>query len=231
MMKCAIVDDDIIFSKKLQLKIKTYLDQSFNHYHIDIISSDFHQHTYDSYDLLFLDIDLKTHNGIKLAKEIQTSKFHTLIIFVSSLNECVFDALTTHPLFFMRKNYLDKDFQTLTNILNEVLKHKFKHFQIKINGREIFIYNRDIQYISVAGHDITINTGHQFYTLRSSLNEILHTISDIDIIQVSKTVAVNLQNVMSLNHDTILLKNNVKIHIGRAYKENVMKTYQEFLLR
>ena len=230
-MKCVIIDDDVDFSHRLKTKLDAYLKPTYSNYQIEIINDLFLQQQYNQYDLIFLDIHLKSTNGIQLAKRIHQLNFHTIIIFVSSLNECVFDALATNPLFFIRKSHLDIDFKTLTSILDNVLKEQFKYFQIKIKGREISIYNHEVQYISVAGHDLTINTGHQSYTLRSSLNEIIHTIQDNDIIQVSKTVIVNLQNVISLKNNDFILKSNIKIHIGRAYKDVVTSQYQEFLLR
>lgn len=230
-MYCAIIDDDLAFSQRLQDKLEYYFKDYFNDFHIDIISQDFTQQQYNHYNLVFLDIDLKTYNGIQLAKTIHSSQMHTHIIFVSSLNECVFDALSTNPLFFIRKSHLEKDFLVLTHILNDIFKNQFKHFEIKINGRQISIYHHDIQYISVAGHDVTINTGHQYYTFRGSLNEVLNMIQAPNIIQISKTAAINLQNVISISNQQCLLKNNVKINIGRVYKDKVFKQYQEWLLR
>ncbi|WP_028044251.1 LytR/AlgR family response regulator transcription factor [Candidatus Stoquefichus massiliensis] len=230
-MKCAIVDDDIVFSRKLHNKLETYLNKFFDHNQVDIISDEFGKIDYNHYDIIFMDIDLKSYNGIQLGKQINDLQSNHIIIFVSSLNECVFDALAIHPLFFMRKSHLEKDFLILTNILDDVLHHKFKNFQITINGRQIYIYNQDIQYISVAGHDITINTGHQYYTFRGSLSDILNKIHDSDIIQVSKSTAVNFYNIMNITQNKIILKNNTKIDIGRAYKENVNQKYIELLLR
>lgn len=230
-MNCAIIDDDIAFSQKLEEKITYYFKDHFNDFHIDIISQDFTQQQYNHYNLIFLDIDLKTYNGIQLAKTIHSSQMHTYIIFVSSLHEYVFDALATNPLFFIRKSHLEKDFLVLTHMLNDIFKNQFKHFEIKINGRQLSIYHHDIQYISVAGHDVTINTGLQYYTFRGSLNEVLNMIQDPNIIQISKTAAVNLQNVINISYQQCILKNNVKMSIGRVYKDKVLKKYQEWLLR
>lgn len=230
-MKCIIIDDDIVFSKKLYKKIDTYLNTLFHDYHIEIVTEQFDKPQYNQYDIIFLDIDLRNQNGIQLGKQINTSQFNNFIIFVSSLNECVFDALTIQPLFFVRKSHLDKDFQSLTHILNNVLKNRSKHFEVNINGRQNYIYNHEIQYISVAGHDITINTELQSYTFRGSLNELLKKINDPHIIQVSKTTAVNLQNIKSISHQTILLNKNTKVTIGRTYKDIVEQKYMELLLR
>lgn len=230
-MKCIIVDDDIVFSNKLYKKIDTYLNTLFHDYHIEIVTEQFDKPQYNQYDIIFLDIDLRNQNGIQLGKQINTLQFNNFIIFVSSLNECVFDALTIQPLFFVRKSHLDKDFQSLTHILNNVLKNRSKHFEVNINGRQNYIYNHEIQYISVAGHDITINTGLQSYSFRGSLNELLKKINDPHIIQVSKTTAVNLQNIKSISHQTILLNKNTKVTIGRTYKDIVEQKYMELLLR
>ncbi|MBS5111824.1 MAG: LytTR family transcriptional regulator DNA-binding domain-containing protein [Coprobacillus cateniformis] len=230
-MRCAIVDDDITFSNKLNYMIKKYFQSTLPNSHVEIISRHFEQLLKLEFDIIFLDIDLNEYNGIKLSQQINKIFPNTLIVFVSSLNELVFDALTTHPLFFMRKNFLEKDFVSLKIILDKVLKKHFSHFFINDKSEDICIYNHEIHYMTIAGHDLTINLGNTSYTLRISLSDILKKIDDHDIIQVSKDVAVNLNHVVKISKNTIYLSQQVKIEIGRAYKDKVQTIYKEFLLK
>ena len=47
----------------------------------------------------FLDIDLKEKNGIKIAEEIRENNSNAIIIFVSAMNDMIFDSLIVTTFF------------------------------------------------------------------------------------------------------------------------------------
>lgn len=66
-MKIGIIDDDVIFSKRLKKLIEN------SHYFcgndIDIYNDDFQTIDIENYDFLFIDIILAQDDGISLAKK------------------------------------------------------------------------------------------------------------------------------------------------------------------
>ena len=59
-MNIAIVDDDVDFSSELQQYVKKFIERLYTRYEIDIINNNFFNNTLDkTYDIVFLDIDLK----------------------------------------------------------------------------------------------------------------------------------------------------------------------------
>ena len=61
------------------------------------------------FQLLFLDIDMPEMDGITFAKRVRASNSRTDIIFVSSREDKVFDALRTNPGGFIRKGRFLED--------------------------------------------------------------------------------------------------------------------------
>ena len=113
-MNIAIVDDDVDFSSELQQYVKKFIERLYTRYEIDIINNNFFNNTLDkTYDIVFLDIDLKEINGINIGKKLLVSEANPIIIFVSSRDDLVFSILfCTKVIFktrFRRNVYFVKD--------------------------------------------------------------------------------------------------------------------------
>lgn len=87
-MKVAIIDDDIVFLKKFHDMIIPYFNKSVITLQSDIIHfKDLSQLNDFDYDIVFLDIDLKTYSGIDIAtylKEIK--KILSLFLYHQGMN-------------------------------------------------------------------------------------------------------------------------------------------------
>ena len=81
-MNIAIVDDDVDFSSELQQYVKKFIERLYTRYEIDIINNNFFNNTLDkTYDIVFLDIDLKEINGIVIFK----TRFRRNVYFVKDV--------------------------------------------------------------------------------------------------------------------------------------------------
>ena len=72
-----------------------------------------------SYDLIFLDINLPDMNGIFLARHFRPFIRDSLLIFVSSQDDAVYDSFSAAPFRFLRKSRLQEE---LPRIVQDALK-------------------------------------------------------------------------------------------------------------
>ena len=122
-MNIAIVDDDVDFSSELQQYVKKFIERLYTRYEIDIINNNFFNNTLDkTYDIVFLDIDLKEINGKNIGKKLLVSEANPIIIFVSSRDDLVFSSLSVRPFYFVRKSYLKQDLEEMFILLKTYLK-------------------------------------------------------------------------------------------------------------
>ena len=105
-MLIKIVDDDQVFAKKIERMVYDGFKDIFLDYSIDCITSHFEDRYFEKGDIFFLDIDLKEKNGIKIAEEIRENNSNAIIIFVSAMNDMIFDSLIVQPFYFIRKDNL-----------------------------------------------------------------------------------------------------------------------------
>ena len=105
-MHICILDDDILFSKKLEKDVKKFFGMIDNNLTIDIFNKNFSS-IFDlkNIDIMFLDINLEEKfNGIRFASYIKNIFPNMLLVFISSNDEYVFSALSIGFFQFIRKN-------------------------------------------------------------------------------------------------------------------------------
>ena len=108
MIKIAVVDDEIEFVEILINKITEVCEKLNLEFKIDKYSNGFDiLDNYKKYHLIFLDIEMPSIDGIATAKRLNEFKGSAeipLLIFVTSHDELVFEALKSFPYSFIRKN-------------------------------------------------------------------------------------------------------------------------------
>ena len=102
MLKIAVVDDEIVFVESLINKITAVCEKLNFEFKIDKYSNGFDiLENYSKYHLIFLDIEMPSIDGIATAKRINELKGSAeipFIVYVTSHDELVFDALKSFPI-------------------------------------------------------------------------------------------------------------------------------------
>jgi len=233
-MKIAIFDDDVKFSQNLSNEFKNYFKTLISPIEIRIISNHFLLDSFYDFDIAFIDIDLNGQNGIALAKYMTDISPKILIIFISSKDELVFNALSVPTFQFIRKSKFKED-------CTKVFKQLYKHIQtynkkiiLEINGRKTVINLNEIQYLLSFGRDLLIKTISTDYIIVSTIKEMMIKVEEksyYDLIQISRSQIVNLNYVTHIKSSKVVLNDNCEYSIGRKYKSTFIKKYEEFLLR
>lgn len=233
-MKLAIFDDDIIFSQNLSKEFNEYYKKLISPIEIEIISKNFSLDSFDDLDIAFIDIDLNGKNGIALAKYMTDISPKILIIFISSRDELVFNALSVPTFQFIRKSKFKEGCAKVFNQLYKHLQIYNKKIILEINGRKTVLNLNEIQYLLSFGRDLLIKTIINDYIIVSTMKEIMHKIEEKsynDLIQISRNQIVNLNYVNNIKSSNVILNDGSKYSIGRKYKSTFIKKYEEFLLR
>ena len=122
MLKIAVVDDEIVFVESLINKITAVCEKLNFEFKIDKYSNGFDiLENYSKYHLIFLDIEMPSIDGIATAKRINELKGSAeipFIVYVTSHDELVFDALKSFPYSFIRKSKIESDLYECINRIN-----------------------------------------------------------------------------------------------------------------
>lgn len=163
-------------------------------------------------DIIFLDIDMPTINGIEFATSLSNN---TVIIFVTNMEHLVFDSFKVHPFDFIRKSQMDKELsytlKAVFNLINEknryiVLKTKLGKAKIKINN---------ILFCETTDHITTIYTVNESFQVRKSLKEIMKMINSNNFLHINKSYYINIDYVKVYDRKKVIMNNDKIISIGR----------------
>ncbi|MCD8028228.1 MAG: LytTR family transcriptional regulator DNA-binding domain-containing protein [Erysipelotrichaceae bacterium] len=231
-MNFYIVDDDRLFSQKLKKDIKSYFNNT-DDLNITILNESFEKILdVKVIDVIFLDIDLNTsYTGLNLAQYVQRNFPTAILIFISNHEEFVFSALSYNIFQFIRKSNYDNDLNTVLSQLKQHLLENNKKIIIQQNGRKTSIQMNDIKFIMVIGHDLFLKTINNDYTIVSSLKKFMEQINNINFIQIQKNVVINFNYAKEVKTTKVILVDNQEFNVGRIYKQNLIKQYEEFLLK
>lgn len=94
MLKLAICDDDPYMKKEISDHLSKYMaEKKLESYRVSCFSNGRSLLESDcNFDLIFLDIQMEQPNGMETAKMLRQRKNHSLLVFITILEEYVFDA-------------------------------------------------------------------------------------------------------------------------------------------
>ncbi len=90
MLKIAVCDDESVYLDKINTLVKTYfetLNIDTQCYIFSIGKGLIESVEKIDYDVIFLDIELKTSNGLNIAKELRDNNYKGIIVFITIHSE------------------------------------------------------------------------------------------------------------------------------------------------
>jgi len=222
----AVCDDMPVECANIARQIETILKQSDTDFVIkkffgaqELIQSR------ESFDIVFLDIKMPEISGMELAKEMRKQGRLSLIIFITSASEYVFDAFDVEAF-----QYLLKPIQT--DKLKNVLEKATKRIQIDDNtdfliisaNRQIQkVFLKDILYIESIGRIAIIHCNGGTLEAYEQIGVLEDKLSDKSFFRCHKCFLVNLNYVDAFNKTEVQLENGEKIMLAKRRYEDFQK--------
>ena len=179
-----------------------------------------------SYDLIFLDINLPDMNGIFLARHFRPFIRDSLLIFVSSQDDAVYDSFSAAPFRFLRKSRLQEE---LPRIVQDALKElqkkapagillQYRQAQISVNPLKV-IY-------------IESNLKNQVIHLTDGTLEVNYRLKDLEplfvphgFIKPHNSYLVNYRFISSIQTRDVLLDNGEALPVSKHRLGEFKKAY------
>lgn len=231
-MKILIIDDSENFAKQLEHKLRIYLSEYFSSIDINIISNNFDTFNYyDEYNFIFLDIDLRQSSGFEIAVNIKANFPSIDIIFVSGKNNLIHSSMLLQPLFFIRKSNLEEDIIHLCMLINNQIIDNIS-LELNYNYVKSYIQISNIIYIESRQHVLYVNTKNKIYKDNRSLKEMLSLLNHLNFSQIHKSYIINFDYLTSYKKNNYIeLTGNIKLTIGRAFKDSFDENYRKYLIK
>ncbi len=225
-MRIVICDDSVEISQELEGYIKKYTPDAeiFSYSSGDELLGN-----ENSADIVFLDIELGSENGIDVAYELRKKYPNIIIIFVSSHREYVFEAFRCEALHFIVKPVDEDEF-------DEVFKralHKFRlinsYFKAQYKQSVSNIQISDILYVEVSSRRLLIHTLKRNYDHSGKLYRAYDELSPHGFIYAHQGCIVNLQHVESFDSESIALRSGEKIMLSVRKRTEALREFNKYI--
>lgn len=232
MAKIMIVEDDIIIAKGLDVIIKSVgnnIETTITQYSKEALE----YANYQKYDLLFLDIQLLDYSGYELAKEIRNIDKYKLtpIVFITAIpTKELLTFKEIHCYDYIIKPFKDTEVievvSTLINYRANKREGKDNYLNLKQRGYIYRINTRDIIYIESIYKKIKVVTDkEQIEVNNCTLYKIREELLEEEFVQCHKSFIINRNYIKGVDLVKSLIElssTDVRVPIGRKYKENLM---------
>ncbi|MDD3394743.1 MAG: LytTR family DNA-binding domain-containing protein [Anaerotignum sp.] len=234
MMKIAICDDDNYVCTEIEqiiledsIKCNTKVDIEVFYDGKELISYIENEHYFD---LIFLDIELRTTTGIKVGNKIRNEldDYISKIVFISSKTGYERQLFDVQPL-----NFLDKpiDKEKLIKCINlalklldkekKIFKYKVGHEFKQIAFQDIIYFENKLRKVKIT----TINGTDEFY---GTLENIKMQLPNI-FVTAHVSYIVNYNFIEKISGETILMKNGVLIPISKRNLKDIHHLQIQFV--
>ena len=109
------------------------------------------------------------------------------------------------------------------------LKNQYIRILIRENKRYVNIKIFDIDSVISIEHDLIINTKKETYHTTGTLKNFYEKNKDTSLIQIQKNMIINMEKIESAYKNNIVYENGKEYEIGRVYRKNFDKRYEEYL--
>lgn len=185
----------------------------------------------NQFDIIVIDVLMENINGIDTTKILRKYGYKGFVIFLTSSSEFALDAFEVEASNYVLKNsetqFKFKD--VLSKSILEVKNKVTKKLILSTKKHRIVIDLKNILYIE------SINKKLVFYSLFSPSEEIYSTLNYVyaqiekfGFIRCHKSYIVNARYIISFNKLQCILKNNIRIPIGRKYSSDFENEFIKF---
>lgn len=187
--------------------------------------------TNEKFDVIFLDIDMPDVSGFEIAKIIQNSANAIPIIFVSNLDEIVYESFKFSPFRFIRKSHFDEEIDAVMEDIIKILVHPNENIIISLANEKLRLYPNKIIYIECNDKILKIISNSEVIKIRYKLKDIEIELEKYGFIRIHKGYLVNSKYIYRINKTgEIILESGERLPVSKRRIKEVFTKLEGMVL-
>ena len=231
-MTICICDDDIVFHGEIKRFLQPYFGESNAPEIRDCYSGEelvSCATSSDSFDIVFLDIEMGNVNGIEAAEEIRKYAPDTIIIFVSSHRNYVFDAFRCEALHYILKPITQAEFDgVFMRALNKYNLSR-KTFPVSWNHTRANPRISDITFIESYKRRLLVHTVNATYQHIAKITDAYDQLKTHGFVLVHQSFIVNMHYIQSFSSDEIILHDGQSVMVSVRKRAEALEIYDKYI--
>lgn len=180
-------------------------------------------------DIIFLDIELGTENGVETAGKIRKEDRDCMIVFVTGYSEYVFHGYEVGALNYILKPYKE---QKIKSVLEEALlrleKKKERFFSVTIDGSLYRLPFGEILYFTSRLRKVAAVTEGKEWEYYGKLSDMEKQVPQT-FVRIHQRYLVNMAYVERVDRDSLLLKGE-RLPISRQHYQETAGAFARLLI-
>lgn len=186
-------------------------------------------------DILLLDIQMSGKNGVETAGELRKKNKDVIIIFVTALDDFVFQAFDVGAFHYLVKPFDDKKFEeVLGNAVKEIeerqkredFRQKKRSFMVQTGGKHVTVDPAEIIYAEVYDRKVILHTTREDIEYYGKMKDLQEKAGE-DFYRPHRAYLVNFNYIRKYDATTIDLEKGQALMAKQNYKDFV-KSYLRF---
>lgn len=180
------------------------------------------------FDLIFLDITMKTCDGLTAAKRVREVDRDVMIVFISASGEYVFSGYEVRAFRYLLKPELKNGFAgVFRDCLRELTGANEAAFSYQSGGETRKIAARDILYFESDRRKVTVHTaGGRTDSFYGKLDAVEETLKKHDFVRCHQSFLVNARRITAVRTGSLSLSDGTSLPVS---KHRAKETNEAFL--
>ena len=231
-MRIAILDDSYEDAKQLEDYLYQFQKEKNVSFQIEIFHSsfDFLEEYGESFDLLFLDIEMPGSNGLEVAREIREKDQTVGIIFVTNMSQYAIEGYEVNALDFVVKPVRYYSFSQKLEKAMHLMKLR-KETNLVINTRDGLrrVRTSEVEYIEKEKDFLVYHLPQEELKERGSIKSVKEKLTAQSFSECNGGYLVNLSNVKRIGKDTITLLSDRELPMSRRLKKQFTEDFIRYM--
>lgn len=235
MINIGICDDDLIFASKIEMMLIKISKSQLIEMNIEVYSDGYELwrdiQNRNTFDLLYLDIEMLQINGIDVARKIREKDIDVIIIYISSYENYFIQLFEVEPFRFIKKPVDDEIFYSYFNKAYDRILGSDLYFEYKFNKIPHKIMLKNVLYFESSGRLIEIkgkDENGKFYGKLNMVEKKLES-GKIPFLRIHQSYLVNYRFIKEISFYKVVLYDGTELQISEERQKIVRDKYNDLM--
>lgn len=221
--KIAICDDSEADRQYVLSMINRWTMEAGHQVHINTFASAesflFHYEEEKDYDILLLDIEMGSMDGVTMAKQLRQNNDTIQIVFITGYSDYISEGYEVAALHYLIKPVKEEKLCAVLNRAIEKIIKNEKVLNFEVSGEMIRVPVSQIRYADVFGNYVTIHAASNI-TIKMTLSELEKSL-DERFYRAGRSILVNLAWISRVTKTEIRLSDGTSLSLPRGAYDGI----------